>query len=340
MASTKIGLIARQDNGGLGNQTWETFRHIYPHRTLVIDLEAMNGHKQYPERYTGLVRPHKGFLDKEAMEWITADVDILLTYEIPYGYELFTLARKKGVKTVLVPMWEFLDYHNQVLPQPDVFASPSTWHYDELKNWFPGKTKMLLHPVDRERLPFRSITKINTFVHIAGVKLYEDRNGTELLLEAIPLVQNDVKFIIYTQHELPGIDDPRVEVRGMQDNYWDLYKEGECLVLPRRFGGQSLPLNEAMSVGMIPIMLDIDPVNKILDPLSLVWATGSKKIETRTEIDCYSTEPRLLAAKIDEFADLPVGDVASLNKLSHKYSENLDWKNRIHDYDHLTRITD
>lgn len=335
MASTRIALIARSDNTGVGHLSWDAFRHLKPHRTLVIDLSGMNGHKQYPERYTGNVRFHKGFLTKEAMDWITDDVDTLLTYEIPYGYHLYEVARRKGVKTVCQLNYEFCDHLNQKLPLPDVLGSPSTWHYDDLKKQFGDRVKMLLTPVDREKLQFRTIKKIKTFVHVAGVKLFEDRNGTNLLLRAIPLVKSKVKFIIYSQHHLEvtnNITDSRVELRDPVDNYWELYQEGDCLVLPRRYGGQSLQLSEAMSVGMIPIMLNCEPNNRILNKMVLVDTTGSKKIFTRTEIDCYDTEPRLLAEKIDQLAEMPPLTVSALNEYSDRYAESISWENRIHDY--------
>lgn len=333
----KLAMIVRSDNGGLGNETWDAWRHLKPYKTLVVDLSGINGHKQYPERYTGAhVRKHDGFLDADAMEWLTDDVDTLLTYEIPYGYKLFNIAREKGVKTILFVHYEFCDYLNQDLPRPDIVVSPSDWHYEDLVKAM-GSTPVirLNHPVDRERIPFRNINKISTFVHIAGVKLYEDRNGTELFLQSIPLIKSDVKFIIYSQHDIGVIDDPRVETRLPVENYWELYNQGDCLVLPRRYGGQALPMNEAMSAGMIPLMLDCDPTNRILTKMHLVEVTGSKKIMTRTQIDCFTTTPEILSEKIDSFASLSPLAVQALNKYSDRYAESISWENLIQLYNEL-----
>jgi hypothetical protein len=325
----KIAMIVRQDNGGLGNETWDAWRHLKPFKTLVVDLSGMNGHKQYPERYTGdNVRNHKGFLDADAMDWITKDVDTLLTYEIPYGYQLFTLCGVRGVKAIMFVHYEFLDYLNQpALPRPDIIVSPSDWHHEDLVKVMGGtKVVRLNHPVDRDRIPFRKIEQIKTFVHVAGVNLHEDRNGTELLIQAIPSVKSDVRFIIYSQHKLSGIHDKIVEVREPVENYWELYAEGDCLILPRRYAGQALPMNEAMSAGMIPMMLDCEPNNKILSKICLVKTTGSKKSKMRCgEIDIFTTSPELLAEKIDEFASMPKGLVWELNKYSDRYAESISW---------------
>ncbi len=331
----KLAMIVRQDNGGLGAETWDAWRHLSPFKTLVIDLSGMNGHKQYPERYTGNVRTHKGFLDADAMEWLTDDVDALITYEIPYGYKLFNVARQKGVKTIMFVHFEFLDYLNQVLPKPNIIVSPSDWHYDDLVKAMGGTTVARLnHPVDRERIPFRKIEQVKTFVHVAGVKLHEDRNGTELFLQSIPLVKSDVKFIVYSQHELPEITDPRVEVRPSVENYWELYQEGDCLILPRRYGGQALPMNEAMSAGMIPIMLDCDPNNKILNQICLVKTIGSRKSKMRCgEIDVFTTTPELLAEKIDYFANIPRLQVEALNRYSDAYADSISWDNLRKEYE-------
>ena len=202
----------------------------------------------------------------------------------------------------------------------------------EMLEMFPN-TKYIPVPINREVCPYREVKQAKTFVHVAGVKLYEDRNGTEIVFKAIPLVQADVKFIIYTQHEIePELmalvqDDPRVEVRSENLSYGECWAEGDVSILPRRYGGLSLQLNEAMSSGMIPICTDIEPQNTFLHHMSLIATCGSKKVMTRgTEIDCYDVDPADLAAKIDELAILPEESIIELSKFYNDLAESISWE--------------
>lgn len=352
MKNIRIGLFgARADNCGLGNQTFEFFRHMRPSKTAVIDISAHNGHTNFFERYTSLAdKDHKvsiitGFPTPQQINEFLKDLDVVFCCEVPYNYKLFALARKKGVKTILQYNYEFLDYLNTPnLDYPDVFASPSQWHLDDMDQ-FKDKAdvRFLPFPIARDVLPFRKIDKIETFVHVAGHRLFEDRNGTKLVLNALSHIRKtNAKIIIYSQHDLNlrvgahhiannqnvklrnGIT---LEVRHIDfENYWDLYAEGDCLLLPRRYGGQTLQMNEAMSCGMIPVMLDCDPNNTLLSKELLIPVLPPKKIMTRTAIDCYDTNPRSLAAKIEQLYRLDEERVLELNSRSNEYANVRSWE--------------
>jgi glycosyltransferase involved in cell wall biosynthesis len=336
----KLGIIVRADNGGLGVQTLELARHLNPAKVLIMDISGYNGAQNYFERYDFCPdrRIHKSQVAEELLtrqvidEWIDG-LDVVFTCEIPYNYYLFEACRAKGIKTVLQYNWEFLDYTRQpALTKPDLFLSPGQWHMNEMLEMFPN-TKYIPVPINRKVCPYREVKQAKTFVHVAGVKLYEDRNGTEIVLRAIPLVQSDVKFIIYTQHEIePELltlvqDDLRVEVRSENLSYGECWAEGDVSILPRRYGGLSLQLNEAMSSGMIPICTDIEPQNTFLHHMSLIATCGSKKVMTRgTEIDCYDVDPAVLAKKIDRLSELPEESIIELNKFYNDLAESISWE--------------
>jgi len=141
-----------------------------------------------------------------------------------------------------------------------------------------------------------------------------------------------VKFIIYTQHEIEPellamvVDDPRVEIRSEVHSYNETWAEGDVLMLPRRFGGLSLQLHEALSSGMIPICTDIEPQNNFLRSESLIPTCGSKKIQTRgSEIDCYDVAPAVLANRIDELANLSKERIIELNESSDSIADSISW---------------
>lgn len=336
----RLGLFgARADDGGLGNETFEFFRYMQPDKTLIVDISKLTNKPNNFNRYdiatnAQYVTVTDGFPGNKHIHSFLEGLDIVICYETPYNYDLFRIAKQKGIKTVLRYNYEFLDYLNQPnLPFPDVLASPSLWHLNEVVEQFSEQSQILflLNPIARDRLPFREIHRIETFIHVAGTELFEDRNGTNIVLSSLAHIKSDIKLKVLSQHPIntSGLSIPpniELSIEGNKPDYWNLYEEGDCLLLPRRYGGQTLQLNEAMSTGMIPLMLDIEPQNAFLDPICLVPTSSTKKILTRTEIDCYDADPIEYARKIDILAHLNREEVFKLNLESDLYAESLSWR--------------
>lgn len=336
---------ARAGNLGLGIQTQEFYEQMKPNRTLVVDISHLDGKGHYPDRYQN-ADFDKGFLSEEFideyLEKNKNDIDVIFCVEIPYSsnYYLFKKARELKIKTILQYNYEFLDYLNKPdLPYPDLLLAPSKWNIREAEQKIGNKCpiKFLPFPVNREKLPFKLRTKIKTFIHISGHKLLKDRNGTFTLLDAIPYVKSkDIKFKIYSQHDLLGsvlgYTDKNIEFYREVPEYRDLYRTGDVLILPRKFGGLSLQLNEAMSCGMIPIMTNIEPQSDFLHRYCLIKPIKSEKIYTRTEINYYDIEPIDLALKIDKFAKMETEQVKNLSEYSNKYAEKIDWSRMKNEY--------
>jgi glycosyltransferase involved in cell wall biosynthesis len=109
------------------------------------------------------------------------------------------------------------------------------------------------------------------------------------------------------------------------ENYWEMY-DADVMVMPRRYGGLCMPVNEALGAGMPIIMPAISP-NK--DWLPKEWLTPAElKFTTifkrgNLSIDVYLTEPMVLAKKIDQFANDPdfyQEQVQKARKLAKEYS--------------------
>jgi len=145
------------------------------------------------------------------------------------------------------------------------------------------------------------------------------------------LVESDVKFIIRSQKPLSRvIDDLRVTYSCDDlENYWDLYQDEDVLIMPRKFGGLCLPLNEAMSLGMVPLMTDIEPQSEFLHKQSRIKPVSSsllmeRKIGTELQrIELYSISPEELAQRIDRLAKQ---DLTDLSRHSDWYASKIDWK--------------
>lgn len=328
-----IGLFgARSSNSGLGTQTWEFYKNMNPAATVVVDISKIDGKRVYPERFMGSnVVTYDGFpRDKFIDDWLAENknLDVIFCCEIPYNYYLFTAARKLGIRTVLQYNYEFLDYiPKPSLPYPDVLASPSIWHIEDVQARYWAKTKvdLLQVPVNTSLIERRFVSKLNTFVHVAGYELHEDRNGTNALLDAIPHVKSDVKFIIYSQHKIPTLIDSRVSTRATDfDNYWDLYSCGDALIYPRRYGGLTLPAQEAVAAGMLVSMPKVSPNFHNSHLLSQINISGMKKTKMRCgEIDYATFDPLELAAHIDRLHGYSVFTVAEI--CDHQYERLPKW---------------
>ena len=107
-------------------------------------------------------------------------------------------------------------------------------------------------------------------------------------------------------------------------NYLDMYKDGDVLALPRKYGGLCLPMQEALAHGIPVIMPDIEPNGFLLPKDWLVKATKSTSFMTRTMIDVYETDPNHLAFKMCQFGDENFMRVSNSEAL--EIGKGLTWK--------------
>ncbi len=334
----RIGLIARADRTGLAVQTYEFSRHIECAKILVVDISRLNGQKNnfglYPgaKKISGEPYPETtvsaGLPSNAVIDAFLDGLDLVFTCETPYSYYLFEAARRRGVKTVLQYNFELFDHLAEPgLPKPDLFAAPSLWRYNEVP--FPNKC-FLPVPVNRDLLPPRQITELRTVLHIAGNPAMEDRNGTRTVLDAWQHVKSPTKLVVRSPRRIPHTSrDPRVRV-DTADRPWyhELYSGADALVMPRKFGGLCLPLNEALSCGMPVVMSDVAPQNGFLPPVMLVPARRDRKAMAKVPIDVHEVSPADLAARIDELAANP-DRVAEASADADDLAASMSWK-RLH----------
>lgn len=320
----KIGLVARMDDGGLGMQTHDFYRHMKPDKTLVVDISHLTGYETYPERYPDAQFAMGFEISTASIDAFLEGLDIVFTVECPYNHYLYQKAREMGVKTVCQYNWEWLAHHQEPhLPLPDLFLAPSQWNIKEMSR-FGVPVKYLHVPIDRQLFPFKKRKLAKKFLHIAGHRTSGDRNGTEIVLEALPYIQSDVEIVIRTQDDLPRpyTDSKLTIIKEDVANQADLFNDEDVLLLPRRYGGLSLQLNEAMSCGMVPVMLDIDPQNKLLSKKLLIDGYVQESLMIKTPVTVYGCTPQALAAKIDELANT---DISYYSKRSDIYAKERDW---------------
>lgn len=300
---TSVGLIARADNRGLGQQTWAVYRHMRPAKTLVVDCPSEQPLQPHFDRFpdaqiTGI--PTRGeirrFLD---------GLDVVYTAETAYTPHFWTEAQAAEVKTVLHANYEFLNRKDK----PTTWAAPSTWHLAD----FPNGTVYLPVPIETERFP--TLTRKPTalrWLHPIGRPAIHDRNGTKDVIAALRHITADITIVITCQHpdyasrllaDAAIPDNVTVIVQaGDHRHYWDKYRGIDAMVLPRRFGGLCLPLNEALGAGIPTLMPDISPND---DWLPKAWRVPAEKIgdfQAKQLIACYRTDAEALADRIDQLS--------------------------------------
>lgn len=312
----RIGIIGFASNSGLGTLTREFHDNLKPARTLLIPTK----YAEFPERFPGARRG----LTQENIDWLLSGIDVLLTFETPGEWVVYALARKRGVKTILMPMYECMPYP---LPAtPDLVLCPSTLDLKIFRAELKEKCKVahLPVPVNRKRVPFRLRTKALTFEHHAGHGGLLSRNGTYELIAAASMLKTPAKILIYSQKDLE-VSLPNVEVRvGNFREYSDIWGSGDVFVFPHKFDGLSLPIQEALSSGMPVLSTEIPPFAGWL-PQDWMFRT-----EERTDMRVFQrfievaiADPRAIAETIDAWYGR---DIKQASLLADKLAAKLDWE--------------
>lgn len=309
----RLGLIVRVDNRGLGVQTWELYRHLRPDVTVAVQ-NRHPGHlrgTEYLDRFPDAMVVQltaRGLVPYDDIVETLAGCDVVLTVETPYDFRLLADLKIRGTRTAVVGNREFLTWLDAPdLPHPDLFIAPSPWRLDD----WPKNTVLLPHPVDRERLPFTLRTQAVNFLHLSATAMH-DRAGTKLVVDAARVMKSRVRIRLKGQWRSSQLVRSSQRARSLvtevhdHANYWDIYQNADVLLAPRRYGGQSLPVNEALSLGMPVVALDREPERSMLPPETLIPAQRGRDLRTLGgDIDVWRADFHDLAQKIDELATNP-----------------------------------
>lgn len=334
-SASNLGLIVRSDDSGLGNQTHNLYRLLSPQRLLIVDSYSFNQRPQHHERYMAEEQIiSKGFITDNNVLRFLPGLNKVLTAETFYSHYLVKWANQRNIETYQMFNYEFCEHlHNDRLPLPYKWLAPSYWKLDEMKDKF-GNVEYLPPPLFED--DFAEIRQVNKtrsrrYLHIIGRFATHDRNGTNDIINALQLTKSDFKLTIHSQEpiNITNIDN-RVQV--LTDNlpdHRDIYKGYDALILPRRYGGLCLPMNEALMSGLPVIMPNIEPNNKILPSEWLVDAKVFNSFTARTAIDVYASDAGHLASKLDWLSNMSDDEMLKVKQqafklaLKHYESETL-----------------
>lgn len=322
---TKLGIIARADlGGGLQAQTLALCKMLKPDKILIIDSTSFNNNPQHFEMYEGFnYQICRGFPTNLQCAAFINGLTHLLTAETVYNNRFYELGKRKGIKVFNQLNWEFLEHiHNQRLPTPYKWLMPSYWHLEDMQRMF-ANTVYLPPPTYPE--DFRDVRNINIdragkprrFLHIIGKVASHDRNGTYDVIEAMKHSKENFELVIRSRFPVDeymnGVEDKRIifDIRDLE-NPAHLYSDFDAMIMPRRYGGLCLPMNEALVSALPVIMPDISPNNQALPKDWLIEAQIGGQFMARTMIDIHATNPIALGSKLDELATMSDKEIMNM----------------------------
>lgn len=299
----KVGVISSLTNRGIGIQSWEAARNLDAD-VLFVETRDPSA-PSHPERAPNATRVKWiGGLDpKITMRWLRG-VDVVYAAETFYDPRFCAWARQADTLTVLHANPEF--YTGREVP--DLLWSATDWR----REFMPPNTEVVPFPVavDRFDYPdgFARYDPRPRWVHVAGKRALADRNGTDTLMAALPLLKESCHVTIYVQHgEHPALpvlpSHVRVHISPVTPaDYWDLYRNQDALVLPRRYGGLCLPTQEACAAGLAVLMPDLIP-NQMWPGPRVPAEFGRKVTMSCGRVPVYDVKPDALSAAMDKLAD-------------------------------------
>lgn len=338
----RLGIIARSDNTGLGNQTMELVKMLSPDKILLINSQFFNNNKQHPEWYKdyNVIQTTKGMPKTNEVLAFLENLDVVISCETFYHLELVNIAKKRGIKTILQYNYEL--FGNLSHPEwtlPDVLLAPSIWNLDIVMQKFGDQAKVMHLPPPTDSTLFDNAKNINLekdhkrILHIGGKKAAKDRNGTDTVIDMMRYSNADFELVIKTQTPLTtSYKDSRITIdTGNPDSRESMYEGFDAMVLPRRYAGLCLPMNEALMSALPVFMTDVSPNNAILPDKWLIESHKIDEFKTKSMVNVYNADPKRLAKVLDKYVEnnqklelkkkaLEIGlENFSVDKLKDKY---------------------
>lgn len=295
----RIGVVSPLTDRGLGIQSWEAARNL---DAEVLFVETKDpAARSHPERapHATKVRWAQGLDPKPTMEWLRT-VEVVYAAETFYDPRLPKWAAAAGVTSVLHANPEFWTGAQH----PELLWSATDWRSDVM----PPRTEVVPFPVATDRFaPVAPHGGWCRWLHVAGKRALADRNGTDTLMAALPLLTEPCEVRIVVQSgEVPALGPLPAHVKVTFSpppaDYWRLYDGADALVMPRRYGGLCLPVQEACAAGMAVLMSDLPPNG--MWPGPRVPAEFRRKVTMPCgRVPVYEVAPAVLAEAMDTLAD-------------------------------------
>jgi len=317
----EIGAIVYSTQQGLGILAKQFFDHGLITRVLIKPHPHYKEMNWYPDNVKFSKSQCSQFFD---------GLDTLLVLENPFFPSIMAEVRQRGIKVVLVPMYEFSP--PQFTDFADLVICPSLLDLQ----YFKERSVFLPIPVN---VKWRQRTCAIDFVCNAGHGGAKDRNGVPELIEAMQYIKSPAKLLLRAQNDdskerlvdqwpvlskknYPGRCSNITLYEGVED-YDKLWEFGDVFVFPEKFNGLSLPLQEACAAGMLVMAGNRFPMNTWLrnEPLIPVKYYREDALAVRFKSAVYSV--KAIADTIDFWYGK---DITEYSLYGKEWAEKHSWE--------------
>jgi glycosyltransferase involved in cell wall biosynthesis len=311
--------MARLDQRGISQQTREMVEHLNPAKVLAVLVNDPGWPEEtgrFGKRDVTFVDSNlsqnlnKRVLDERKCRSFLEGLDVVMGVETFYDWSFCDWAREAGAKTILQSNPEFTAHHNNPSwPQPDRWVFPTPWMIDELEALGYGSDILPVPTVERDQTAADPDDEVMRILHVVGKAAAHDRNGTLEFIEAVAGLRYRTHVTLVTQEQdlprriRPGRNVTLDVVTGGVESRWDLYANQHMLVLPRKYGGLSLPTLEAMACGLTVLMPDCSP--------NFIWP-GPRVTARKGRVF------RSPFGKVQTFAVHPLDLISTIDRLAQK----------------------
>lgn len=348
MQTMKVGSLVYATDQGLGILA----KSFYDAGIVTDALVIRHGRRpEHDEWYPSCGRISDLRAGRHVIREFCKAMDVMIFFETPFDWDLIQFCREIGTKTALMPMHEC--HPKDQMPGtgaalPDLYLCPSLveWQHFHPSKFIPEQTRSVFLPVP-VAVPWRKRERAEVFVHNAGWGGLKGRNGTREVIASLQYLKSEAKVIIRSQEPCFGSEinrpiPPNVEVRVGTFPSQTLWDDGDVFVMPEKFNGLSLPLQEARAAGMLVMCGDRWPMNDWLPNNELVAANGGhipyQKLNPLIPVSCYVRscvsgrclnfdeavfEPKAIAARIDEWYGR---DISTYSELGKVWAQEMSWE--------------
>lgn len=320
----RVGCINYAHARGLGH----LMRDFHAHG-IITDVCVVRhpGIPWCPGWYPGAPAVDLRRIDTRVLQDFVSRMDVMLYFETPFWWPIIPYARGKGIRSFLVPMMECLPASHE---PPDVYLCPSLLDMQYVDR---GKSTFLPLPTE---YPWHLRERAEHFLHRGGYLGMKgcdgvQREGTTLVIEAMRHVRAPLRLTISVQenvsprHQQMAAHDPRIDYVAETIPHEDLYAVGDVAVMPQKWNGCSLPLQEAHAAGLCVMASDRFPANSWLPRAPLIPVARYQRHRigpAYCEFDEAIIEPTAIAATMDAFYN---ADITALSLAGKAWAEEHSW---------------
>lgn len=261
---------------------------------MIDSIPDRGAWKFHPEWYPdAIITEWAGYTAPISDEATTAllSCDCILTFETTYAPDLFEQAQARGVASVIMVNPELWRPH-------ETEHATAVWVPTAWRNELIPRAELVPFPVALDR--FAGFVPGDKFLHLGGHKARADRNGMEIAIRAARHAQ--IPMTVTTQDRI-RFDGRGIILGEAKEDYWEMYDGHGVLVMPRKYGGLSLGVQEALAAGLAVIMSDTAPNRDW--PVALVPCQRTQKLKMPGGIiDIYETSREGLADEMRRMLDL------------------------------------